>query len=174
MNIDKDWEEIEDIFDCCVSSSKHAAIATVDVDGNPHITPIGFVFLTGRKKAIYFEQYSKTLPTNYKVNSNVCLLLVNSSTFFWAKSLFKGRFSAYPGIRLYGEADELRSASEVEMKLLEARIGGAKLLKGSKLIWSGLKSVREINLTSVRPIEYPKMMEHLIGDNVISAKGQQL
>lgn len=164
MDLDKDWQVIKDVFNCGVSSSKHAAIATVDSKGNPHITPIGFIFLTGRREVIYFEQYSETLPANYKTNNNACLLLVNSSTLFWAKSLLKGRFGSYPGIRLYAQAGDLRSATEVEKKLLHDRIGSARLLKGSKQIWSGLESVRELSLTSVRPIEYPRMMEHLINN----------
>ena len=164
MDINKDWDGIESIFNECIRASKHAAIATVSETGVPTITPIGFTFLNSNKTAHYFEQYSESLPENLKHNQNVCLMVVNSGTLFWARSLLKGKFLSYPGLRLYGVAGDRRKASSDEIARLKARIGHAKYLKGSNLIWSGLETVRDIQIKSVRPIKYPKMMEHLIAD----------
>ena len=57
MDMVKDWIKIKEVFDDCISSSKHAAIATVSPDGTPHVTPIGFIFLRDDCSAYYFEQY---------------------------------------------------------------------------------------------------------------------
>ena len=161
MNLDQDWNEIVDVFNAGIKSSKHVAIATVDASGHPSITPIGFAFLNDDRSVHYFEQYSETLPKNFESNRHVCLLAVNSSTLFWVKSLLQGRFPSYPGIRLYGVAGDLRPATYQEKARLQKRIGFAKKLKGSKLIWSELDNVRDIQLNAVRPIQYPKMMKHL-------------
>ena len=165
MDIDRDWKEIVDVFNTGIKASKHAAIASVDANGCPTVTPIGFTFLNDNKSAYYFEQYSEAMPVNYEHNRNVCLLIVNTSTLFWAKSLFKGRFLSYPGIRLYGVVGDCRQATTREKERLSERVGRARLLKGSKLIWSGLETVRDIKLNSVRPIKYPKMMEHLLASS---------
>ena len=162
MNIDNDWNTVKRTFDSAIKSSKHTAIATSDQNGNPHITPVGFVFLGEKGRVFYFEKYSKTIPENLTYNKNVCLLLVNSSTGFWASSLFKGRFSGLPGIRLYGQAGELRKPSPEEERLLAARIGIKRRLRGSQLIWDNMDKVRDIHITALRPIEYPRMMEHLL------------
>lgn len=162
MDVVNNWKEIKQIFDACISSSKHAAIATVSADGMPHITPIGFVFLRDNRTAYYFEQHSKRMPANFQTNRSVCLLLVNSSLFFWISCLFKGKFSSYPGLRLYGTASETRTATKQELEALKKRIGVAKNLRGSAEIWSGLETVRDITITSVAPVTYPKMMEHLL------------
>ena len=72
-----------------------------------------------------------------------------------------GRFFSYPGIRLYGEAGEPRPATQDELDALRKRIGGAHKLKGSRMIWSGLQTARDIQITEVAPVRYPRMMEHL-------------
>ena len=160
MDLEADWNTIRHVFESGVRSSKHSAIGTVDADGNPHITPIGFAFLRDDRTAYYFEQYPKRLPLNLETHKNVCMA-VNSSPSFWLRSLLRARFLSHPGIRLYGEAGTLRPATAPELAQLNARIGLAKHLPGSKLIWSGLKAVRDIKLTAVEPVRYPRMMEHL-------------
>lgn len=162
MDLVENWSDIQAVFESSIRSSKHAAIATVDAKGCPTITPIGFTFLNDDQTAYYFETHSEAMPVNLESNKNVCLLLVNSSTFFWAKSFFKGKFSSYPGIRLYGTAGERRQASPEELTRLKKRMGAAALLKGRHLIWADLTTVRDVQITSVRPIKYPKMMEHLL------------
>lgn len=163
MDLIKDWSKIQEVFESSIKSSKHAAIATVDANGCPTITPIGFTFLNDNQTAYYFEQFSEAMPINFENNKNVCLLLVNSRTSFWAKSLITGKFSSYPGIRLYGTAGERRQATPEELTKLQERKGILSILKGSKLIWADLTTVRDIQITSVRPIKYPRMMEHLLG-----------
>lgn len=161
MELDSHWDQIKKTFEACLSSSKHCAIATVDDAGNPHITPVGFIFLKDNHTAYYFEEYTKAIPQNIQSNNNVCLMVVNSGFLYWFKSLFKGKFISPPGLRLYGKAGDLRKASPDEVRVYENKIASARNLKGSSLIWQGLETVREIKLTSFKPIQYPKMMSHL-------------
>jgi hypothetical protein len=161
MELESHWDEIKKTFNACIASSKHCAIATVDEHGNPHITPIGFIFLKDDHTAYYFEEYTKAIPKNIHTNNKVCLMVVNSSFIYWFKSLLKGKFISPPGLRLYGETGDLRKASAEEIQEYKKKINSARSLKGSNLIWQGLETVREIKLTSFKPIQYPKMMSHL-------------
>ena len=161
MDIELHWESVRATFEEGMSSSKHCAIASVDEKGNPHITPIGFLFLESPTKAFYFEEYTVSIPSNIQNNKNLCLMVVNSGFMYWFKSLFKGQFVSPPGIRLYGTAGELRKATAQEKEKYLNKIKSSKNLKGNKLIWQGLENVREISLTSFKPITYPKMMNGL-------------
>ncbi len=78
--------------------------------------------------------------------------------------MLTGKFPSFPGVRLYGTAGERRQATPEELRRLQERKGFASRLKGGKLIWSDLTIVRDIHISSARPIKYPKMMEHLLDD----------
>jgi hypothetical protein len=163
MDLYADWADIKRVFEAGIASSKHCAIASVDPDGRPRITPIGFVFLGEEPSAFYFEQYARGLARNLGHDRRLCLMVVQSGLLFWLRSLQRARFASLPGVRLYGEAGELRAATSEELARLERRIGPAKHLPGAKLIWSGLEAVRDVRLTAVEPVVYPHMMEHLLG-----------
>ena len=161
MNLRSNWKQVKLAFEAGIKSSLHCAIATVDAHGNPHVTPIGFIFLRDDLSAFYFEEYTHKLPQNIQVNPRVCLLTINSSGLFWLASLFKGRFASSPGIRLFGVAGERRLATEHEKAAYRDRVKSARRLKGYDLIWKDLNHVREIKLDSFEPVVYPKMTEHL-------------
>ena len=75
-------------------------------------------------------------------NNKACIQAINSSRLFWLKSLFKGEFSDYPGVRLYVEIGELRPATHEELAQISQRIQSLKWTKGSQLISSGLILLR--------------------------------
>jgi hypothetical protein len=63
---------------------------------------------------------------------------VDSSKWFWFKSLFAGKFDSYPAVKLYGEIGERRKSSEIELNALKRRLRSTKRLKGHKIygeIW---------------------------------------
>ena len=162
MDLESDWTSIKAAFEAGIASSKHCAIATVSSDGYPHVTPIGFLFLRDDRSAFYFEKHAKKLPANLTHDRRVCLMTVQSGLLFWLRALQNARFPSLPGVRLYGEAGDLRPARPDELGRLERRMGAARRLPGAKLIWSGLDSVRDIRLTAVEPAVYPHMMSHLL------------
>ncbi len=80
------WDVIKKIFQDAFNSSFHYAIATVNIDGTPHVTPIGSLMLGEDRKGFYFEGYVSALSRNLQHNKRVCVLAVNSGAqiiFSW-------------------------------------------------------------------------------------------
>jgi hypothetical protein len=161
MDLRENWEQIKIAFDAGMASSRHCAVASVSADGYPHVTPIGFLFLRDDFTAFYFEEYAKQLPLNIAHDPRVCLLVVNSGSMFWLRSLYRGRFASLPGIRLRGVAGERRLATEQEKAAYRARVKSVRRLRGYALIWRDLNHVREIRLESFEAVVYPQMTDHL-------------
>ena len=135
MEIDTHWNIVKKIFKQSFSSSFHFSIATIDENGKPYVTPIGSLILGKPGHAIYFEEFTNQLQKNLKTNKHLSILAVNSSKWFWLKSLLKGHFSEYPALRLQGEAGKLREATEVEVKLWRKRVKTVSFTKGHKVMW---------------------------------------
>ena len=161
MDLSNHWKEIVDVIGTGQRSSLHCSIATVDEQGVPNVTPIGTVFLRDDHSGYFFDAFTSKLASNIESNQNICLMAVNTNTSFWLKSFFKGKFLAPPGVRLYGTVGKLREATEEEIAAINKRIKPMSWLKGSKLIWSSFTHVRDIQFNDFRPVQYPKMMEHL-------------
>lgn len=161
MELQKNWPAILQVLDNARKSNRFFSIATVDVDGNPHVTPIGHVFFRGDMTGYYFDAYSKAMPENFEHNKRICLMGANSSTGFWLKSLFRGQFCSAPAVRLFGEVGEVRDATPEEAEKLQQRIGITRRLKGHQLIWSDLNRVRDIRFDGFAPATYPVMCDGL-------------
>lgn len=161
MEIEKNWPEILKVLGNAKKSNRFFSIATVDSDGNPHVTPIGHVFFRDDMTGYYFDAYSKAMPRNFEHSKRVCLMGVNSSPGFWLKSFFKGQFNSAPAVRLFGEVGEARQATQDEVDKLQSTIRITRRLKGHKLLWSDLTRVRDIKFDSFSPATYPVMCEGL-------------
>ena len=161
MDIKQHWPEILNVLQNGKKSNRYFSIATVDKNGNPHVTPIGHVFFRDDMTGFYFDAYSKAMPENYQANRNICLMSVNSSTGFWLKSLFKGKFSSAPAVRLMGEVSDARQATSQEITQLKNSIKITRALKGHKLLWGDLSRVRDMRFTEFSPAKYPVMCEDL-------------
>lgn len=154
----KDWQAIRSVFRKSFASSFHFAVASVNADGIPHISPIGSLLLDLKEpRGFFFEIFTTQLRTNIEANRNVCVLAVNSGMRFWLRSLFAGRFSEPPAIRLYGLAGARRLASADEIRAWQRRTGILRRLKGYALLWGNLKYVREIQFTGVEEVKMGKM-----------------
>ena len=57
MDIRKNWKLIQKIFEKSHASSFHYALATINEDGSPHITPIGALFLRDNLTGFFFDQF---------------------------------------------------------------------------------------------------------------------
>ena len=93
------WDKIRGIFSDAFRSSFHYAVATVNEDGSPHVTPIGSLFLGDDQRGFYFEEYVSALSRNLRHNKRVCVLAVNSGKYPLFKFLFRGKMTAPPGVR---------------------------------------------------------------------------
>ena len=157
MDLNKDWQKIREHFNKSFSTSLHVSIASLDETHHPTLTPIGSLFLNNDQTGFYFEKFPSKLPKYAGINKHVCLLGVNSSRWFWIKSLIKGRFTTNPAIRLYGELGTLRKATDVELSRLKRRMRFTHRLKGHKYLWGKMDQVREISFYHVEPINLGKM-----------------
>lgn len=161
IDIRANWVEIKKHFNRSFRTNFHVSIASVDEKNNPTVTPIGSLFLNKDQSGFYFEKFPTKLPKNSEHNRNVCVLGVNSNTFFWLTSLYKGRFKRYPAIKLYGQLGDRRKAQAEEVKRLNARMRTTKLLKGSNYLWGKMEFVREITFTKAEKINLGEMTEKL-------------
>lgn len=161
MNCYENWSEVKALFRDSLRSSFHYAIATVKENGEPQVTPIGSLILGQPGEGFYFERFTRNLPKNIDNNSRICVLAVNSSRWFWMKSLWSGKFAALPAIRLYGSAQELRPATEHEIALWQKRVHSVRHTKGHKLMWSEMNMVRTIRFDRIEPVHVGSMTHGL-------------
>jgi hypothetical protein len=161
MDIRSNWNEIKSHFDRSFKTNFHVSIASVDENNNPTVTPIGSLFIRNNQTGFYFEKYPTKLPINAEINKNICVLAINSDTWFWLKSLFAGEFKSYPAIKLYGELGEKRKATDVEIKRLNGRMKSTKGFKGNKYLWGKMEYVRDISFIKAEKIILGKMTNDL-------------
>ncbi len=149
---DLQWNTMKKIFKDAFNSSFHFAIATVNKDGTPHVTPIGSLMLGEARKGFYFEGYVSGLSRNLMHNKRVCVLAVNSGKWSLLKSFFLGRVTTPPGVRLMGTATDRREATEQEMDQFKRRFRMYRMFKGYDLVWGSLRYVREIHFDAYEPV----------------------
>lgn len=99
MEIGRHWETIRAVFEEGYKSCVHFAVATVNEDGSPHVTPIGSLILREDRTGFYFEENPTRMPCNLDRNLRVCILAVNADKAFWGESLIEGKFATPPGRR---------------------------------------------------------------------------
>jgi len=157
MDIRENWKEVKSLFKESFKSSFHYAIATVSEDGEPHVTPIGALILGKPGHGFYFEKFPRHLPRNLRSNKQVCVLAVNSSRWFWIKSLVGWKFTSPPAVRLHGVAGELREATDKEIALWQKRVQRISFSKGHALMWRSMNMVRDIEFTKVEPVHIGEM-----------------
>ncbi len=146
------WDTMKKIFNKAFNSSFHYAIATVNKDGTPHVTPIGSLMLGEDRRGFYFEGYVNALSRNLQHNKRVCVMAVNSSRWSLLKSFFRGRITVPPGVRLRGTATERREATEQELEQFRRRFRMYRMFKGYNLLWGNLRYVREIHFDGYEPV----------------------
>lgn len=163
MEIGKHWEAIRALFDEGRDSCKHFAVATVNEDGSPHITPIGALFLRHDQTGFYFDQFTVTTSRNVDRNPRVCVLAVNSTPTFWQKSLFAGKFTSPPAVRLLGSLGPKRDGTAQEIAAWQDRVKAAQGTKGHEVLWKNMRTVRDIVFDSFEPVSCGAMTEGLWG-----------
>ncbi len=160
MDLITNWKQVKSLFKKSFKSSFHFSIATVTDNGEPHVTPIGSLILGEPGHGIYFEKFPQHLPRNLASNKKICVLAVNSSKWFWFKSLLAGRFTSPPAVRLHGVVGALREASDTEITLWQKRVKLVSFSKGHAMIWRGMTMVRDIEFTRIEPVQIGEMTRH--------------
>ena len=159
MEIGNRWEMIRKVFDEAYKSCYHFAVATVNEDGAPHVTPIGGLFLREDRTGFFFEEFPSRLPQNLEKNPRISVLAVNADKIFWGKSLVEGKFATPPGARLSGSAGSLREATAEEMEMWQKKVSFLRATKGYKIMWEGMHRVRDVKFDSYEPIYLAEMTQ---------------
>lgn len=161
MDPSENWNEVKRLFRDSFRSSFHYAVATVDEDGRPHVTPIGSLILGEPGTGFYLERFPRNLPRNLGNDDHVCILAVNSGRWFWLRSLVGGKFPRPPAVRLFGVAGALRPASEQEIALWRKRVRPVAFSRGHARMWRDMDMVREIRFTHMEPVHLGSMTHAL-------------
>lgn len=161
MNLNEDWPKIRRHFSQSFKSNLHVAVGSVDENNHPTVTPIGSLFLNDNQAGFYFEKFPSKLPKHARSNQNICVLGVNSSRWFWVKSLFNKRFDRYPAVKLYGQLGERRKATDKEIARLKRRMRSVKGLKGYNYLWGQMETIREVSFQKGETINLKEMTRGL-------------
>ncbi len=157
MDLNNNWNDVKSLFRASFKSSFHFSIATVTANGEPHVTPIGSLILGEPGHGFYFEKFTQQLPRNFEGNRKVCVLAVNSSRWFWLKSLTGGRFTTPPAVRLHGLAGDLREATDIEIAIWQNRVKRVSFTKGHAMMWRSMSMVRDIEFNRIEPVHIGEM-----------------
>ncbi len=158
---DRNWKAVRKLFRDAQLSTGHFAIATVNKDGTPHVSPIGSLFLRDDMSGFYFEELAGNLARNLNADSHVCVQAVHSGIWFWLKAIVRGRFGSLPAVRLNGTAGEKRLASPEEIAQIQKFVRPFKLFKGYDILWSRMNHVRDIAFHSCENINANEMTYRL-------------
>lgn len=161
MKIGHHWKTIRAIFQETLASSLHYAIATVNEDGSPHVTPIGALFLREDRTGFYFDVFTSNMSANLERDPRVCILAVNSSVPFWQKSMSAGRCEIPPSVRLTGRVGEKRKATEGELALWREHVAFARGMRGYDMLWKDMNRVRDITFDGFEPVHMGEMTKDL-------------
>jgi hypothetical protein len=161
MEIGNHWKTIQTIFRHSLDSSLHFAVATVNEDGSPYLTPIGSLFLSEAKAGFYFDVYSVNMSKNLERDPRVCVLAVNSHVSYWGKSFVVGKCETPPSVRLMGTVGERREATEAELEIWHKHVEFARGMKGYELLWGNMRFVRDIYFDSFEPVHMGEMTRDL-------------
>ncbi len=134
-----DWQTIRGVFREGFATGFHFAVATVDEDGFPQVTPIGSLVLGEVGRAIYTESYA--LGSRWEL----------------LKTLWRGKASRPFGVRLYGTAGARREATLDELEGFSRRVRSLRFLRGHGLLWGKLRTVREVRFHAFEPVRLPPL-----------------
>ena len=137
------------------------AIATVDADGSPHVTPIGSLFTAGEGKCFYFEKLPRNLRDNLDRDGRFSVLVQHGGLIYWLKALIKGRFDTMPALRLSGTAGKRRQCTPEERALFDGRFRKFSFTKGYDILWKDMETVRYLHVESIIPVHLGRMTESL-------------
>lgn len=162
MNLELDWPQIRHICMQARRSALHQAIATVNEDGTPQVTPIGSLWLDPLEpRGMYVDLFNRALARNVDRGERVSVLAVDARYRVWFAALAKGKFDQAPAIRLSGRVGPRRRATEDEAAKIRTLFRKARFLRGYKLLWSRLDWIRDVEFDTVIPVRVGAMTKHL-------------
>jgi len=151
------WNRLKPLAGRVFGSSLHFAMATLNPDGTPHVTPIGSLILTDPGEAYFFEVLTRQLPKNLDSGSPIAVLGVISSLRLWLPSFVGGHFSTPPAFRLLGVAGERRPSTPEERARWKRKLRYLRWTRGYEVLWANVDTVRELHFHEFQPVKIGKM-----------------
>lgn len=149
-----DWRIIRRL----VGGAPYCALATLDPDGAPDVTPIGSLRLGEMGRGYYFEEYAATLAGRFRRDARVCVLVLNGDWWSLLWAMLRGRSRQPLGVRLHGRVGERREATPEERDGFLRRVRALRFTRGYRLVWGGkMKTVREISFDRFEPVRIPPL-----------------
>lgn len=142
------------------SQAVFCAVATVNNEGYPHVTPIGSVVLKDKSSGWFFQKFTKNIPLNVAHCQYATIMAVNDGKWFWLKSLLSGQFKKPPAMRLLVKLGKLRPATEAESLKFKRRVNIFKRTKGYAMMWQDMAEIREFEIIKYKPVYIDKMTRH--------------
>lgn len=142
-----------------IKNSLYCSLSVVTKQGYPHSSPIGSVYLEDEHKGYFIELFSKSCSD--QAGNKACIMAVNTSMWFWLKSLFRGRFATPPATRLLVTIGERKKISAEEMSRFQRKVKPFRRLKGYQLMWASASYIRPFTVDKVIPVSIGKMTQHL-------------
>jgi hypothetical protein len=157
------WRTAKAVVRRARSSSLHCAIASIEADGSPHVTPIGSVMLGDPGQAVYLDVFNVALGRNLDRDPRCAVLAVDSSKLTWARALLTGQFDAPPGVRLIGTVGPARTATSEERERFGRAVRSALHTRGGRRMWGNQERLRarDLTITGVVPVRIPAMTRDL-------------
>ena len=163
MKITKEnWKKITNYYTEYLKRSFYCSFATTSNKSEPNVTPIGSLILRDNFTGFFFDIFPSVMADNLEDNGRVCLLLINTSKFFWFKSFSRGVFEKPSGIKLAGTVGEKREATPEEKEAFLKKYKKFKRFKGFKILWGNLSYVRDVTFTDYYPINTGAMTSRAI------------
>lgn len=162
--IEKEWNRIRDHFRRSRKANSHFVLSIVDDQGFPRTMPIGSLMLNRDQTGYFFEKFTSSFSRFGAPGQQICVLAVNSNRWFWLRSIFQGRFSRPPAIRLYGRLGELREGTPAERDRFQRLVKPVRGTKGHRLMWEDMSRVRELTFERAEGANLGKMTEALWKD----------
>ena len=161
MDMEAHWKLIRRTVNHALKTNRFCAVATINADGSPRISPIGSLFLGETGKGIYFERFPKEMRENLERDQRICVLAVSGGFGYWCRALFRGRFDSPPGLRLMGRAGVRRPATPKEMEQWQQRVRPFRRFKGYRLLWTDMRFVRDVTFDNFDPLRLGPMASGL-------------
>lgn len=164
MNLEQDWSDIRAVFVAARRRGLHHALATVNDDGTPQVTPIGSLWLHGdRPRAIYFDMFNRRLASNLNARQRVMVMAVDPRYSLWIAAFVRGHFTRHLAIRLAGTVSPRRRPQDEETRRIERLFRRTRFTRGSRLLRSRIEWIRDIDFDAVAPVRVGRMTSALLG-----------
>jgi hypothetical protein len=144
LDLDRDWPAILAYVDQAMKATYYVALATVDPDGVPTVTPIGSLVLNADRTGFFLERFPRTLGRNAEQNKNFCFLAENTRKWQILQQVRKG---GYFGVKLTGVLGERRPATPADVTRINHRIRFTRRKRAEQMLLGDAPQVRDLTVT---------------------------